>query len=624
MTLPCFRNSPWKRTPHARSDLRRRSRARLTLEALESRQLLTVYYVAGGTGSGGDGSLDNPWQSIAVVNDQIAAGQLLPGDYLQFQRGNTFPGNLVFDRHGGAPGAPITIQDYGDPNAPLPLLQAGSGSGISVRGAGYFDISHLAISGNYDPVNSPFASDGNGIEFADTNASNLAGISVHDVTIQGFGELPGTKLPGDTGCGIEFYDGLIRPSQGYAYDSITVSNCDISNCQRAGIELWDDRSDSVEPYTELMFANVHIDHANIHNIIAPQPAVPTYVSAGEGILLMGAENAVVERCQVYNDGSLLDSNGKRLFMVAGLGIWSTHSDHLLFQYNEIHDNHSLAEWDEGGFAFGRWTTNSIMQYNYSHDNDGYGYMLESIGGGRMMPEHNIIRFNISENDSRQSRYGALLFESWGASDIDVYNNTFYLSDNGLANPADDNYYLAPAIRFDADDSVPLGAPTIRVYNNIFFTSSTTAGTSVPVVLVEPDFPVSGLTFQGNDYFSTGPAPFQISWKGTTFTSLSRWGQDSRAVSADPGLGFESVLGGNRAPSAYTVKDIDAMASELSALFQLTSTTPAVIRTGGVDLAALNPNWWAPDAYWQSVFTDFPAQDFFGAPFSSSIGASQLK
>src|SRR5262245_47418381 len=149
MQLLSFRKSRWGRNLYLCCDRRRpRSRVPLTIEALESRQLLTIYYVAGGTGSGGDGTLNDPWQSIAVVNDHIAAGQILSGDYLEFRRGNTFPGNLVFNNYGGAPGAPITILDYGDLSAPLPIIRAGSGTGISVRGAGYFDISNLEIAGN--------------------------------------------------------------------------------------------------------------------------------------------------------------------------------------------------------------------------------------------------------------------------------------------------------------------------------------------------------------------------------------------------------------------------------------------------------------------------------------------
>jgi hypothetical protein len=599
----------------------------LTIEALESRQLLSAYYVAGGTGFGGDGSLNNPWQSIAVVNANIAAGKILPGDFLEFQRGSFFSGNLVFDQHGGAAGVPVTIRDYGDPNAPLPFIQAGNGTGISVRGAGYFDISNLEIAGNYDPVFNSYVPDGNGIEFIDTNSSNLAGVSIHDVTIQGFGGQPGIKLSGDTGCGILFYDGINRPVLNYAYQNITLSQCEIFNCDRAGVELWDDRSDALVPYLQLMYAGVQIDHMKVHDIISHQLTPGSVAGGGDGILLEGVEDAVVERCQVYGDGSVLDSSGNRLFADGGVGIWCNHSDHVLFQYNEAHDNHSQTEEDEGGFAFGRWTSNSIMQFNYSHDNDGYGYMLESNSVTQLMPENDVIRFNISENDSRQSRYGAMLFESWEASNIYVYNNTFYVSDNGLADPTNDNYYVTPAIHFDLDDSDPVATPQIYLYNNIFLTASSTADSAVPVVLLEGGFPTAGLRFQGNDYFSSGPAAFQIVWGDTTYSGVRSWGQDSHGVRVDPALGFESLNGTSHSVTAETVQDIDDMAPELSAFFQLTSATPSVIITGGVNLAAaINPNWWLPDGFnWGGACG--PAADLWSSSVPSeegwfSIGAYQ--
>jgi hypothetical protein len=377
------------------------------------------------------------------------------------------------------------------------------------------------------------------------------------------------------------------------------------------------QSDAFDAYPQLMYARVQIDHVKAHEIIAPQPPPGFAAFDGEGILLESVEGAVVERCQVYDNGSQVDANGNRLFQDAGIGIWCNHCDHVLFQYNEVHDNHTQTEQDEGAFAFGRWTTNSIMQYNYSHDNDGYGYMLESINATRLMSENDIIRFNASENDSRQSRYGALLFESWAASDVYVYNNTFSVSDNGLSDPSNDNYYVAAALRFDNDNSTPQAAPRIYVYNNIFRTTSSTASTPVPDVSLESGFPTSGLRFQGNDYFSNGPAAFRISWAGTTFTSVSRWGQDSRGVSVDPALGFEYLIGRNQ--SAQTVQDIDAMASELSPYFQQTSATPAVISTGGVNLAAvIGPNWWLPDGYnWGGICG--PAADLWDSSVPSAGG-----
>jgi hypothetical protein len=97
---------------------------------------------------------------------------------------------------------------------------------------------------------------------------------------------------------------------------------------------------------------------------------------------------------------------------------------------------------------------------------------------------------------------------------------------------------------------------------------------------------------------------------------------------DPGLGFENLTGRNRLPAAYTLRYIDDMATELRGLFQLTDTTPAQIRTGGVDLAALNAHWWLPDGFdWDEAFGT--AADLWGTAVSDvwggfGIGASEYK
>jgi hypothetical protein len=599
--------------------------ARLLIEPLESRQLLTTFYIAdpqfGGNDANTGTDTQDPWATIAQVNAAVAGGMINPGDTICFHRGDTFAGNLVFGGVGGTAGNPITIRDYGtDPNAPA--INAGDGTGILIQDAGNFEIANLQVAGSYDPI-SHQSSYGNGIEFLSTTANTLSNIYIHDVTVHGFGNGGETFIHAQIGVGILIYV-QSPPDTGMVYQGITISRCNVFNTVRAGVEMLDARYASLLPFPATI-ANVEIDHVDAHEIVPPVGIGD--IHGGNGILLIGVDGGVVQRCRAFD-------NGTRLSLDSGVAIWTHHSNHILFQYNEAYDNFSLQEADGGGFDFDSWVTNSIMQYNYSHDNDAYGYMLGSLTIPVPMVENNIIRFNISENDCRNSRYGSLLFEDWAASNVEVYNNTFYMSDNGLAEPADGTYYVAPAIRFDAGDpnNPPQAAPSIHVYNNIFVTTSISSAVSVPVVIVERYFPVAHVTFQGNDYFSNGPAPLEILWPVSpgyqvVFTSLSQWGQDSGWVSADPALGFETMLGNNGLPTAPTLQQIDSMATELAGYFALTNMAPTAIQGGGTDLvAALSPNWWAPDNYWSAQLG--APSDFFGTvlpiqvggPFS--MGASQ--
>src|SRR5262249_16957595 len=92
------------------SSLRRRNRpppdrCRLQIEALESRHLLTTFFIADPQFSGDDANAgtddQHAWATIAHVNAAIASGQIQAGDTLCFHRGDTFTGNLVFDGVGG-------------------------------------------------------------------------------------------------------------------------------------------------------------------------------------------------------------------------------------------------------------------------------------------------------------------------------------------------------------------------------------------------------------------------------------------------------------------------------------------------------------------------------------------
>ena len=59
-----------------------------------------------------------------------------------------------------------------------------------------------------------------------------------------------------------------------------------------------------------------------------------------------------------------------------VGIWAYQSDSITIQYCYSHDNHTSEKGkDGGGFDFDGGTTNSVMQNNFSANNEGAGYGL---------------------------------------------------------------------------------------------------------------------------------------------------------------------------------------------------------------------------------------------------------
>jgi hypothetical protein len=90
-----------------------------------------------------------------------------------------------------------------------------------------------------------------------------------------------------------------------------------------------------------------------------------------------------------------------------------------------------------------------MQYNYSHDNTGAGYLLYQFHCARPF-EDNVVRYNISENDGRTNRGGILAV---GVSATEVYNNIVYIGPR-----ADGSLPFAAAAKRTSD---------VRFRNNVF-------------------------------------------------------------------------------------------------------------------------------------------------------------
>jgi len=136
-----------------------------------------------------------------------------------------------------------------------------------------------------------------------------------------------------------------------------------------------------------------------------------------GIIVRYAKNPLVEyNTLAYN--SRYDS---------GHSIFNFNTIDCIVQYNEAYGNTSddPNEIDHGGFDADYNSTGTIIQYNYSHDNNWFcGIMRKGINANV------IIRYNISKNE----KIGLFLYgfpTSKGLKNVMINNNTFY-SEKGKA------------------------------------------------------------------------------------------------------------------------------------------------------------------------------------------------
>jgi hypothetical protein len=171
----------------------------------------------------------------------------------------------------------------------------------------------------------------------------------------------------------------------------------------------------------------------IENCIAENnPGCPTVTDnhSGNGILLGGVSNGVIEYCEAMNNGWDMPREGN-----GPVGIWAYMSDSIVIQHCYSHHNKTSPKGkDGGGFDFDGGMTNSVLQYNLSAYNQGGGYGMFQYAGATEWSK-NIVRYNISYNDGiKNGKCGIFMWCDPAATPMKqlmAYNNTIF-SDQGYA------------------------------------------------------------------------------------------------------------------------------------------------------------------------------------------------
>ena len=98
------------------------------------------------------------------------------------------------------------------------------------------------------------------------------------------------------------------------------------------------------------------------------------------------------------DGAVVERNTvqQATYLATNASIWWAYADNNLVQFNESFASVNGAE-DGHGFDVDAGNINSLVQYNYSHDNAG-GFML--FVNDTYNTINTIVRYNISQNDRK--------------------------------------------------------------------------------------------------------------------------------------------------------------------------------------------------------------------------------
>lgn|SRR5690625_774509 len=327
-----------------------------------------IYYLDGQNGNDTyDGTtISHPWKSLERLNKVT----FQPGDQILFKAGTEFNGQFEPKGSGSAEN-PIVVDRYGEGEDPVIHGKGETQQTIFLKNVEYWEINHLEITNQGEQ---PKAGR-NGITILAWNYGEMNHIHLKNLTIR---DVNGSTVKSEGGgngihwnCG-----GDSIPSR---LVDLLIEDCHIYRCHRNGI-TGNGNIDRNKWYPSL---GVVIRG----NLIEEVP--------GDGIVPIACDGALVEKNIFRRGTDLLEMED------AAAGIWPWSSDNTVIQYNEVSGH--KAKWDAQGYDSDYNCFNTVIQYNFSHDN--YGGMLLVCNDGNSLGRHynwgtenTIVRGNVSIND----------------------------------------------------------------------------------------------------------------------------------------------------------------------------------------------------------------------------------
>lgn len=373
---------------------------------------------------GGNG----PWNKIGRINNFNSPTGFRPGDTIFIKRNTTVYGEL-WPKGSGSLSGQITLDAYGKGVAPVIDAQgAANKAAIKLEDQEYWTIQNLECR-NY-PVAPPSMARRWGIFVHAGNNHTVHKISIKNNIVR---KIYGSYARQGTTSFYEVGGIYVRVSADSTMNTVPLDSLLIE-----GNQLFDIIGEGI------FLAGISFDkNGNMNeNILSKNVVIrgnSVYRTAGDGIVVMGTNNELIEYNLVDSAGQLGKGSPDTLNKVTGeydcdgrsctcvlAGIWPVQHKNGLIQHNEV--CHTKMWWGDGA-AFDndlylRGTT--IFQYNYSHENEGGFFMESPRKNGDDPNAKSIVRYNISQNDGLLNNKYPGCFQ-FGRGNAQVYNNVFYTS-----------------------------------------------------------------------------------------------------------------------------------------------------------------------------------------------------
>jgi len=324
------------------------------------------------------------------------------GTTLLFAAGESFSGQFILRGSGTADAPnramawnPESGEIYTDGVEQKPTIN-GEGkvtSALLLQNGSYWEINNLEITN----TDGSTADQGKllGIAVTAEDVGTVAQVSIQNCYVHHVNGDVGGKETG----GIHVY--VLGKNTKTKFDGLYIQNNRIAHVGGVGIanqSTWRSiNSDDYYPWTNVVIRGNRVEY-----------------TGRNGIIVRNAINPLVE----YNVAAF---NSR---FDTGHSIFNFNTIGCVVQYNEAWGNTSddPDDIDHGGFDADYNSRGTVIQYNYSHDNNWFCGIMK-----RGYNTDITIRYNISQNE----RLGAFLYgfpKETGVKDVKIYNNTFYFGE----------------------------------------------------------------------------------------------------------------------------------------------------------------------------------------------------
>jgi hypothetical protein len=411
-------------------------------------------------------SPNEAWRSLEKANQVIYK----PGDSILFKCGGNWTG--IFEPGGsGTESVSIVVSAYGSGKKPVInaeglICQAEEYSAsIKLYNQEYWvfrDI-HVRNNGPSEEANSLVKY---GILIEGRDIGTLHGFSFKGLEIS---DVNGTLDSRENGGLCMLISRSVNTADRIPsnFDGVLVDSCVFHNTSRSGfftVSEWKTR-DLQSHFGEKTVNGSINEWYPSFNIIVRNSAFEEI--GGNGIVIRVAESPLVEHNYFYRCSNLTTGNAS----------YPYNCDNALWQYNEAcFTAYEAGDPDASGFDSDYFCKNTIIQYNYSHDNEWGGLLITNNGNiSRAFNDGTIVRYNVFQNDNHHS-----IRVSGTTTNTFIYNNLIYIGEEysnidilwhkSWGGFPDKTYYYNNIIYNKAPNSnYEFGGSTNNVFsNNLFY------------------------------------------------------------------------------------------------------------------------------------------------------------